>query len=137
MHVRQHFMHAHLDKSLKTKLKMDRRTVQIHVGDTVKVMTGSKKGTSGKVVTVSMRTGKITIDTLTKKTARGKEYSMPINVSNVYITELNLTDKIRAAKLKVEVQKKSAAAATPAPEKKVEKPAEVRATAPTVTPKIE
>jgi large subunit ribosomal protein L24 len=101
MHVRQHFLHVHVDKALKTKLKMQRSSVQISRGDTVKVMAGSKKGTKGKVTKVDLRTGRISIDSLTKKNSRGKEFNIPISASNVYITELNLTDKYRAAKLKV------------------------------------
>lgn len=110
MHVRQHFVHAHLDKSLKSKLNIKKRAVQISKGDTVKIMVGKKKKTTGKVTKVNLRTGRIAIDSLMKKNARGKEYNVWISASNVYITDLNLTDKIRAAKLKVAQQK-----AAPAP----------------------
>jgi len=104
MHVRQHFVHAHLDKELRTKLGIKQRAVQISRGDTVKVMSGSKRGTVGKVTLVSLKTGRIHIDSLMRKNAKGKESSVGINVSNVYITALNLTDKLRAAKLKVAQQ---------------------------------
>ncbi len=53
-------------------------------------MAGSKKGTTGKVTRVNLRTGKIKIDTLMKKNAKGKEFNIPISANNVYITELNL-----------------------------------------------
>jgi large subunit ribosomal protein L24 len=105
MHARQHFVHAHLDKALKAKLNIKRRAVQISRGDTVKVVSGSKKGSTGKVTRVSLRTGRITIDTLMKKNAKGKEFNIPINASNVYITDLNLSDKVRAAKLRLAQQK--------------------------------
>ena len=105
MHVRQHFLHSHLDKSLRSKLNIKRKSVQISKGDTVKVMSGSKKGTTGKVTKVSLRTGRVFIDTLVKKSSRGKEFNIGINASNVYITDLNLSDKLRAAKLKVAQQK--------------------------------
>jgi large subunit ribosomal protein L24 len=105
MHARQHFLHSHVDKALKTKLGIKKRSIQISRGDTVKVMAGSKKGTTGKVIRVSLRTGKISIDSLIKKNAKGKEFNVPVSASNVYITDLNLTDKIRAAKLKVAQQK--------------------------------
>ena len=101
LHERQHFLHAHLDKSARSKLGIKRSTVQISKGDTVKVMAGSKKGTTGKVTRVDLRTGRINIDTLMKKNARGKEFNIPISASNVYITDLNLSDKYRAAKFKV------------------------------------
>jgi len=101
MHERQHFLHAHLDKALRTKLGMKRKTVQISKGDTVKIMAGSKKGTTGKVTLVNLKSGKIRVDSLMKKNARGKEFNIPISASNVYITDLNLSDKYRAEKLKV------------------------------------
>ncbi len=118
MHSRQHFMHAHIDKALRNKLKLTKRTIQISKGDTVKVMTGSKKGATGKVISVNLRTGRIMLDSLTRKSMRGKELKLNIYVSNVYITDLNLSDRYRAAKLKlapVPVQK-----AKPVEEKKVE-----------------
>lgn len=101
MHVRQHFLHSHVDKTLRSKLNIRQKSVQISKGDTVKVMAGGKKGSTGKVTRVDLRTGKITIDSLVKKNSRGKEFNIPISASNVYITDLNLTDKYRAAKLKV------------------------------------
>lgn len=105
MHARQHFVHSHIDKALRAKLGIKRRSVQISKGDTVKIMAGSKKGTTGKVIRVSLRTGRISIDSLVKKTAKGKEFNVPVSASCVYITELNLSDKLRAAKLKLAQQK--------------------------------
>lgn len=120
LHARQHFMHAHLDKALRAKLKLKKRAVQISKGDTVKVMAGSKAGTSGKVTMVNLRSGKIAIDSLVRKNARGKESPILINVSNVYITDLNLSDKYRAGKLKLAPVPQSAA---PAPKKEEKKAA--------------
>ena len=99
MHQRQHFLHVHLDKALRAKLKIKKRTIQISKGDTVKVMSGSKRGTTGKVAAVDLRTGRITLDNLSRKSMRGKEVKLNIYASNVYITEINLTDKYRAGKL--------------------------------------
>ncbi len=99
MQQRQHFLHAHIDKALRSKLGINRRAVQIAKGDTVKVVSGSKRGSAGKVTAVDLRSGRIAIDSLTKKTARGKEFSVTISANNVYITDLNLSDKRRAARL--------------------------------------
>ncbi|MDE1871291.1 MAG: 50S ribosomal protein L24 [Candidatus Micrarchaeota archaeon] len=101
LHVRQHFLHSHIDKQLRKRLSIKRSAVQISKGDTVKVMAGKNKGKSGKVIRVNLRTGKVSIDTFTKKNAKGKEFNIPISASSVYITELNLNDKVRAAKLNV------------------------------------
>jgi large subunit ribosomal protein L24 len=122
MHVRQHFLHSHVDKALRSKLNIKQKTVQISRGDTVKIMAGSKKGTTGKVTRVNLRTGRIMLDSLTKKNARGKEFGVGINASNVYITDLNLTDKYRAGKLKVaRAEKKEVKKEAPKPKTDEEK----------------
>jgi large subunit ribosomal protein L24 len=138
MHVKQHFVHAHIDKALRSKLKISARSVQISKGDTVKVMSGAKRGTSGKVTAVNMRTGRVAIDSLSRKNARGKESPRSVHVSSIYITELNLSDKWRAGKLKLQPviekkdkqasipQQKPAAAAVPQHDRKTE----VKAAAP-------
>lgn len=140
MHMRQHFAHAHIDKALKAKLKLGKSAVQISKGDTVKVMSGSAKGKTGKVTRVDLSTGRIRIDSLVRKNSKGKELGVPISVSNVYITDLNLTDKARAAKLNVAQAKKEQNKKTE-PSKQVQKekapaPAgEVQKTAPAVAAK--
>ncbi len=101
LHMAQHMAHAHISKELKQKLKIKMRSIQISKGDTVKLVSGSKKGTTGKVTRVDIKKGKLFIDSLNRKDAKGKEKSIPISISNVYITDLNLSDKRRAGKLKV------------------------------------
>ncbi len=99
LHARRGFVHAHIDKATKQKLGIKKNSTQVRRGDTVKVMAGSNKGKSGKVTNVNLRTSKITINSVTRKNARGKEYGIPISANNVYITELNLDDKLRVKKL--------------------------------------
>ncbi len=99
LHLRQHFVRVHISKEARSKLNTRFRTVQVSKGDTVKVMTGSKKGASGKVSRVDTKKGFVYIDGLTRKNARGRESRIPIRASNLYITELNLSDKRRSAKL--------------------------------------
>ena len=90
LHRRQHFLHAHISK----------RSIQIAKGDSAKVMKGSHKGKEGKVVRVDLRKGFVYLDTIKRKNSKGKELEVPIHVSNLYITSLNLSDKLRAAKIK-------------------------------------
>lgn len=122
MHQRQHFLHSHLDKALRSKLNIKVRAVQISKGDTVKIMSGSKRGTTGKVTSVNLKTGRIFIDSIMKKNAKGKEFGVGISASNVYITALNLTDKVRAANLKVAVEAKPKEAKGEAKPAKKEEP---------------
>jgi large subunit ribosomal protein L24 len=112
LHVRQNFAHAHIDKAARQKLGIKKKSTQVHRGDTVKVMAGENKGRSGKVMAVNLRTSKLTINGIMKKNARGKEHGIPISINNVYITELNLEDKLRMKRL-APMQKASAAASAP------------------------
>lgn len=99
MHVRQKFAHAHISKDLKTKLGIKKRAVQVRKGDTVKIMMGRDNGRGGKVARVDLRKSAIYIDGIIKKTSKGKEIMIPVGISKVYITDLDLTDKLRKEKL--------------------------------------
>jgi large subunit ribosomal protein L24 len=101
LHIAQHFVNLHIDKQLAKRLGIKKRSIQVSKGDTVKVMSGGSKGKAGKVMRVDIKRGFLFIDSLKKKNARGKEYYVPVYCSNAYITEFNLGDKRRAAKLKV------------------------------------
>lgn len=100
LHQRQHFVHSHVEKSLREKMKIS-ASIRISKGDTIKVVSGSKRGTTGKVIEVDLKSGKIFIDSISKKTAKGKEYHIPISPSNVYITDLNTSDKRRMARMRL------------------------------------
>ena len=91
LHARQHFMHAHVDKSLREKFGIKYSNIGLAKGDTVKIMAGASSGKSGKVTLVNMKSGKIYLDGLTRKNARGKEFNIPISPSNVYIVDLDTT----------------------------------------------
>ncbi len=130
-HVTQHFVRVGLDKQLAKKLGIKRRTVQLSKGDSVAVVSGAKKGKSGKVIRVNMKRGFAYIDTITRKNAKGKELNVPVYISNLKITDLNLTDKYRAGKLALKVQPKVV-------EKKDErKPEAMRAPEPSEEAKVE
>ena len=106
-HVTQHFVRVGLDKQLAKKLGIKRRTVQLSKGDSVAVVSGAKKGKSGKVIRVNMKRGFAYIDTITRKNAKAKELNVPVYISNLKITDLNLTDKYRAGKLALKAQPKA------------------------------
>jgi large subunit ribosomal protein L24 len=99
MHQRQKFAHAHISEDLKKKLGIKKRAIQVRKGDTVKVMTGKYYGKAGKVSGVDLRDSTVQIDGIVRKNAKGKE--SPVRISKVYITDLDLTDKMRKAKLGV------------------------------------
>ena len=114
LHELQHFSHSHVDKSLAKKLGITKRAVQVSKGDTIKIMSGKNRGKTGKVLRVDMRKGFLFIDSMKKKNSRGKEFDIPIRINNVYITDLNLSDKVRAGKLKLKAVPKPAVSDTKA-----------------------
>ncbi|MGC8537568.1 MAG: 50S ribosomal protein L24 [Candidatus Micrarchaeia archaeon] len=122
LHELQHFSHSHVDKSLAKKLGITKRAVQVSKGDTIKIMSGKNKGKMGKVLRVDMRKGFLFIDSMKKKNARGKEFDVPIRINNVYITDLNLSDKVRAGKLKLKAAPQKPAAPESSAEKADSKP---------------
>ncbi|MDY6865168.1 MAG: 50S ribosomal protein L24 [Halobacteriota archaeon] len=97
VHRRNKFMRSSLSSELKKKYS--KRNFGIIRGDTVKVMTGSFKGTEGKVQTVSIKDESITVDGVSISKADGSEVPRPIHPSNVMITKLNLKDKLREERL--------------------------------------
>ncbi|BCS90635.1 MAG: 50S ribosomal protein L24 [Candidatus Micrarchaeota archaeon] len=98
MHLRNHIMHVHLSKELRKKYNV--RALRVIKGDTVKIIKGDKKGTTGKVVKVDLRKMMVYIDSLKVKNARGKEVYKGISPANLIITDLNI-NKYRADKLNV------------------------------------
>jgi large subunit ribosomal protein L24 len=100
--VRQKFVHAHVAKELAKKLGIKKRSVGVRRGDTVKVMSGNSRGKNGKVSDVDLRRAVVFIEGIARKTAKGREIQIPISASNVYITDLNLTNKWRSAKIQAE-----------------------------------
>jgi large subunit ribosomal protein L24 len=88
---------VHISKELAERLGIKARSIGIRRGDTVKVVSGGQKGKSGKVSKVNLRKGFVYIDGIVRKTSKGKEIMIPIRPSNLYITELDLSDKYRKA----------------------------------------
>lgn len=92
-HLLKEMMKAHLSSELAEKYK--RRAVPIRKGDTVKVLRGEFKGIQGKVINVDRRRMRIYVENVTKKKADGSTVNVPIHVSKVMITQLNLDDEYR------------------------------------------
>ncbi|MDG6244396.1 MAG: 50S ribosomal protein L24 [Methanolobus sp.] len=93
LHIKQKYMGAPLSKDLRDKY--GRRTANVIVGDTVKVMRGDHAGTTGKVEAISLKHGTIVLEGVTVSKADGTEVARPIYPSNVMITTLDMKDKRR------------------------------------------
>ena len=88
---------SHLSKQLREKY--GQRSVRIQNGDTIKVIRGEFKGVDGKVIKVSTAKHTIAIEGVKKQKRKGDKIDVYIDSSNVVITNLNMDDKWRTAKL--------------------------------------
>jgi large subunit ribosomal protein L24 len=98
IHLRVKYLNAHLSDELSKK--QGKRTIRVRTGDRVKVMTGQFKGKSGKVESVDSKKAKLLIEGIEFQKKEGTKLKYPIAVSNVMITDLNLSDKKRQESLK-------------------------------------
>merc|ERR1719352_275427 len=98
--LRRKMMSSPLSKELRTKY--DCKSVPVRKGDTVLIKCGSKeggvRGKSGKVITVYRRRWCIHVEKVVRDKKNGSQVPIPIDASNVEITQLKL-DKSRKALL--------------------------------------
>ncbi len=97
LHLKQKLLGAHLSKELKEKYKT--RSVELKKGDKVKIMRGSNKGKSGKISRIKIISQKVYIEGMDITRKDGNKVLIPFKPSNLMITELELSDKIRKGKL--------------------------------------
>ena len=87
-----------INKDLRKKYGI--RQFSIVKGDIVKIVSGSRKGEGGKVIDVSHKSKKISIEGVTIAKADGKQVEYYIDHSNLVITKLDLSRPGRYNKIK-------------------------------------
>lgn len=92
-HRRRKRLNAHLAEDLL--IRYDRRSLTVREGDTVEVMRGSYAGTEGKVMGVDHTRGLLTVEGVTVTKSDGTEAPKWIQPSNVKLTKLDLSDRLR------------------------------------------
>lgn len=97
LHIRQKFIKVHLSKELREKHK--RRAFGLRKSDKVKILRGQFKGKMGKVERIDLKKSKVYITGIDSIKKDGTKEFLPLEPSNLLITELNLEDKKRKAKL--------------------------------------
>lgn len=95
--IRRKFLSINLSKELREKHGV--RSVKPRTGDKVKVMRGSFKSKSGQIEKIDSKNTKIYVSKIELTKKDGSKSKSPIHPSNLQITELNLTDKLRKNKL--------------------------------------
>ncbi len=106
LHKRKDFLHVHLSKQLKEKLKTKKRALLVRRGDKVKIMRGSSKGKEGKITKVNHVDSKVFIEGITKRTARGREVLVAFEPSNLLLIERGEKGKMIKEEIKAEVKEK-------------------------------
>ena len=97
LHEKQKQVRAPLSSELREEY--DQRSVRVNAGDTVEVQRGDFAGESGEVVDVDLRAAAIEIEDVTVETADGEEVPRSLDASNVRVTDLDLEDDRREARL--------------------------------------
>src|SRR3989344_3775698 len=95
LHIRHKFLSAQLSKELRKKYGT--HSVPVRTGDEVAVMRGTFKSKKSKILDVNVKTGKVTIEGLTRKKADGTKVNVYFDPCNLQIVALKLDDSRRLA----------------------------------------
>jgi large subunit ribosomal protein L24 len=98
LHEKQKQVRAPLSAELREEY--GQRSVRVNVGDTVEIQRGDFAGESGEVIDVDLRAAEIHVEDVTIETADGEEVPRSLDASNVAVTELDLADDRREARLR-------------------------------------
>jgi len=93
LHILGEFISLNLSKDLRTKHSM--RSIRARKGDKIKVMRGQYKGKEGKIERVSLKYTKIYVSGIELIRKDGTKSFIPLEHSNLQITELDTSDKKR------------------------------------------
>ena len=96
--VRSRQVSSTLTKKLRTEF--GKRCIRIREGDNVTILRGEFKNVSGKISSVFIYKGVVTIEGIKKEKADGQKYDVKIHASNLRVTGLNLDDSWRKSKKK-------------------------------------
>jgi large subunit ribosomal protein L24 len=97
LHERQKQVRATLSEELREEY--GQRNVRVNAGDTVEVLRGDFAGEEGEVIEVDLKAAVIHVEDVTIEKADGEETPRPLDTSNVRVTELDLDDDRRTARL--------------------------------------
>ncbi len=104
--------------SRELRRRFHRRSLPIHKGDTVRVVSGSFEGQEERVARVDRRSRSVTLENVTVKTGEEKMRPLPVRPSHLLLIKLNLADPWRRRILRVTAEELTAEerGETPEPE---------------------
>jgi large subunit ribosomal protein L24 len=99
-----HERHSQVRATLADDLHEEygQRSVRVNEGDTVEVMRGDHAGETGEVVAVNLKTETVNVEDVTVEKTDGEEVPRPVDASNLRVTDLNLEDDRREARLEAD-----------------------------------
>jgi large subunit ribosomal protein L24 len=97
LHEKQKQVRATLTADLREEY--GQRNVRVNAGDTVEVLRGDHAGEEGEVLKVDLRDEVIHVEEVTVEKTDGEEVPRPLDASNVRVTDLDLEDEVRQARL--------------------------------------
>jgi large subunit ribosomal protein L24 len=97
LHERQTQVRAPLSDELREEY--DQRNVRVNAGDTVEVTRGDFAGEEGEVLKVDLRDAVVHVEDVTLESADGEEVPRALDASNLRVTDLDLDDDRREARL--------------------------------------
>lgn len=97
LHERHKQVRATLSEDLREEYGV--RRARVNAGDTVEIMRGDFAGEDGEVVAVDLRDAVVHVEDVTVEKIDGEEVPRPLEASNLRITELDLADDVRQARL--------------------------------------
>ncbi len=96
-HVKRRTLVSRLSEDLFQKHRV--RKLSVRTGDSVRIVRGDFAGLEGKVETVDYSSGRLYVEGMTREKAAGVASKLPVHVSKVLLTNLNLSDKWRGGLL--------------------------------------
>lgn len=93
----QRQMRGNLSEKLREKYGI--RSVSVRKGDTVKILRGDFAGIEGKVIETHRRSQRVTVEGVTREKVSGEQTRVPVHVSKITVTSLDMSDRWRSEKL--------------------------------------
>jgi len=97
INLRRKLLSAPLSSELRER--HGTRSFPIREGDTVRIVRGDFSGVEGKVSEVNLTRRRIFIEGVTREKVSGTSTKVSVHPSKVIITNMNLSDKLRADSL--------------------------------------
>ena len=97
LHERHDQVRATLADDLREQY--GQRSVRVNAGDTVEVLRGDHAGEEADVIAVDLADEVVHVEGVTVEKADGEEVPRPLDASNLRVTDLDLEDDRRRARL--------------------------------------